>query len=149
MNERVICQDELDIAANFIMIPNEFIKLCNSDKVITFKPDNCLFFDDLYHYGGIGFENEINLTNKFSINIHSYMVYCLCRKLKLNIPKRVKEFKKKFGINNRGMEFFDKQVFQNPTEINKLFIQQMENKSFSWDKLIPEYKKFINFVYKI
>lgn len=148
LNERVICQDELDIAANFIMIPNEFIKLCNSDEVITFKPDHCLFFDDLYHYGGIGFENEINLTNKFSINIHSYMVYCLCRKLKLNIPKRVKEFKKKCGINNRGMDFFDKQVFQNPTEINKLFIQQMENKSFSWDKLIPEYEKFINFANK-
>lgn len=145
LNERVICQDELDIVANFIMAPNDFIKLCNSDKVITFQPDNCLFFDDLYYYSGIGFENEINLINKFNISIHSYLVYCLCRKLKLNLPERVKEFKKKYGINNQGMDFFDKQVFQNLAQINKLFIQQMEDKSFSWDKLIPEYKRFIEY----
>ncbi len=91
LNERVICQDELDLVANFIMVPNDFIEFCNSDKVITFQPDNCLFFDDLYHYCGIGFENEINLLNKFDISVYSYVVYCLYRKLKLEVPKQTKK----------------------------------------------------------
>ncbi len=53
---------------------------------------------------------------------------------------------KKYDIDNRGMDFFDKQIFQNPTELNKLFLQQLGDKSFKWNKLIPEYKRFKDFI---
>lgn len=144
LNERVICHDELDLAAHYLMQRADFIRICSKEDIFITRSDVCFFFDDLYNHGGLGFDNELNLEPKFHISIEGYLVYELCKKLQLRDSEVISLYKKENHIdNNKPMFFFGERIMNKPTEINKRFMRSFQGKSIRWDSFIHYYNHFI------
>lgn len=133
LHERLICFDELDLVAYYLMQPENFLKICNSNEVFVTSTDMCHFFDQLYQ-SGFGFENELGLENKVRISISSYLTYELCRKLRLRMPKNVNEYKNLNGITDTSMRIFGHMLKLSTTDpATKVFFESIRGKSLSYN----------------
>lgn len=136
LHERVICFDELDIAGYYLLKYKDFIKACNSDQLFMTSPDMCEFFDSLYR-SGFGFENEIDLDQKFDLSISSVITYAMCKKIKLQTPKLIAEYKKANGINDAFLKHVEKILTHHPdSEETKEFVKLLGNKSIPLQEFI-------------
>jgi|GEM_PF-883112 len=133
LHERLICFDELDLVAHYLMQPETFLKMCNSNEVFVTSTDMCHFFDQLYQ-SGFGFENELGLEHKIRISMSSYLTYELCRKLKLKVPKNVSEYKSQNGITDTSMRIFGQMLKLSTTDpATKVFFESIRGKSLSYN----------------
>ena len=63
LHGHLVCSDELEICAGFLCgAINK--KIADSDDTIAIHPSITAMFDNLYHWGGLGFENEKNMYVK-------------------------------------------------------------------------------------
>jgi hypothetical protein len=136
LHERLICFDELDIASYYLLKREDFINACNSDQLFVTSPDMCEFFDSLYR-SGFGFENEIDMQQKFNLSISSYITYAMCKKIKLQTPQIIAEYKKANGINDAFLKQLEKMITHYPdSKETKEFIKLLGNKSIPLQDLI-------------
>ena len=115
LHERVICFDELDIAGYYILQYQQFLKICNSDRLFVTSPDMCEFFDTLYR-SGFGFENELDLEHKFIVSVPNIMTYALCKKLKLKNPQKIKDYKIANKIDDKILRKIEELILKYPND---------------------------------
>lgn len=69
LHEKLICSDELEICGGFLEKKITY-KSASQKNIIALTPDLSGIFDDHYHRGGIGFENEKNMNFKTDGKYH-------------------------------------------------------------------------------
>jgi hypothetical protein len=100
LHKRVICSDELELAALFFTQKNIFIDYCNRNEYFLSSPTENRLFDDLY-YIGFGFENERGLDRKIERwKILSKELSPLFKKCGFKkTPSVIREYKKNTDIS--------------------------------------------------
>ena len=116
MNGKIYTDDELDIASEFIIDKPNLVQHLNKEDMITFSPHCCDFFDDLYHFNGIGFNNE-DYDNKFGLTISNVRTYYFCNKLNIRPTKEAIDYMEAKGISfSKIMLFIEKELTNKETE---------------------------------
>lgn len=96
LHTRVLCADELELAALYITNKQLFIKICNQTDYFLSSPTANGFFDALY-YIGFGFKDELNLNEKIERKGEKAdQIKLLCKKLKLKTPFSIRIYKKDY-----------------------------------------------------
>lgn len=88
LHGRLYCFDELELCADFLMQPLKFEHYCKLNIPIFTQGDLNLFFDELYS-AGLGFKDEINMSDKplRELPIASGLI----AELKLSTPLRMRK----------------------------------------------------------
>lgn len=143
MNGKIYTNDELDIASEFIVDKPNLLQHFYKEDMITFSPHCCDFFDDLYHFNGIGFSNE-DYDNKFRLTPSNFNTYYFCKKRNIKPTKMAIDYMEAKDINfSKIMQFIEKELMNKETkDIMDYFLLTRKEQRLSFFELKRDYKDF-------